>query len=299
MNLLNMKTIIILINILIFTYTSVAQVVANAGPDIHSCPDDPYADFIPIGGSPTAQFGTPPYTYEWSMEDIVAGGGCSYIFIQTDDVLDDITASNPTITDRYAANRISFFLKVTDAMGVESYDTCVVTFSNFVYNMTFFTYQINPGDSVLLNQPINITGGFPPLTYHWKPEDGLSATHFETAFWAKPNQTTFYYVTITDDMGCQATGTPYYNVVVNTTGINEAYEKESLQIYPNPTSDFLNISNIDLPIIKTTIYDLKGKKILDVDPQSRILDLQNLNSGIYIIHIQTVKNSIVKKFQKL
>ena len=32
-----------------------AQVVANAGPDYHSCPDDQNVDFISLGGSPTAQ----------------------------------------------------------------------------------------------------------------------------------------------------------------------------------------------------------------------------------------------------
>lgn len=295
-----MKTNFLIISILLFINLANAQVVANAGPNYHSCPDDPDVDFISLGASPTAQYGTPPYTYEWSMEDIIAGGGCSYVIIQTADVLEDIHASNPRITDRFAAERIEFYLKVTDANGTEAFDTCVVSFSNFVYNQTYFSYHINLGDSVLLDQPINVTGGVPPLTYHWQPEAGLSATQFESFFWAKPYQTTFYYVTITDAMGCEATGTPYYNVIVNTTGISEPEVETLLKIYPNPVSNFLNINNnTGESILKASIYDLQGKLIQQLDPNSSILDIQNLNAGLYLIQIQTIKNTIVHKIQKL
>ena len=295
-----MKTNFLLITIILFVNLANAQVVANAGPDYHSCPDDSDVDFISLGGSPTAQYGTPPYTYEWSMEDIIAGGGCSYIIIQTADVLEDIHSSNPRITDRFAADRIEFHLKVTDANGIEAFDTCVVSFSNFVYNQTYFSYHINPGDSVLLDQPINVTGGVPPLIYHWQPEAGLSATLFESFFWAKPSQTTFYYVTITDAMGCQATGTPYYNVIVNTTGISEIEDETLFKIYPNPVANFLNITNnTGESILKASIYDLQGKLVQQLKPNSCIIDIQNLNPGLYFIQIETMKSTILKKIQKL
>lgn len=293
-----MKTNFLFITFLLLINISYAQLVANAGPDYHSCPDDQNVDFISLGGSPTAQYGTPPYTYEWSMEDIIAGGGCSYIIIQTADVLEDIYASNPRITDRFAADRIEFYLKVTDALGNISYDTCIVSFSNFIYNQSYYSFHINIGDSVLLNQPINVTGGVPPLTYHWQPEEGLSATQFETAFWAKPSQTTFYYVTITDAMGCEATGSPYYNVVVNTTSVNESETK--LKIFPNPVDHFLNIQNENgTPIIKITIFDFQGRFIQQLNPNFSNFDFQHISPGLYFIQIQTIKSTIVQKIQKL
>jgi hypothetical protein len=209
-----MKFIIIILLSLFSLNKLNAQLIADAGPDFHSCQYDQNVDNIFIGGSPTAQFGTPPYTYQWNMEDIVLGGGCTYIIIQVNDVLDDIYAPNPRITDRFAAEQIPFYLTVTDALGNISKDTCIVTFSNFLHNQTFWTYHINLGDSILLFQNINVTGGVPPLTYQWQPSHGLTDTHIETGFWAKPSQSTFYYVTITDAMGCQAIGSPYYNVIM-------------------------------------------------------------------------------------
>ncbi len=295
-----MKTLFFLLCSILGVYSLNAQLIANAGSDKHSCQYDTNADLIPIGGSPTAQFGTPPYTYQWSIEPIVAGGGCSYIILQAGDLLDNIESSNPYITDRFAAPSIEFYLQVTDAAGAISYDTTVITFSNFVQTQTFFTYTINLGDSVLLNQEINISGGVPPLTYNWQPVTGLPFNNFESFFWAKPTQTTFYHVEITDAMGCQATGFPMYNVIVNGTGINESDEEIPLTIYPNPVHNTLNISNNNnVTILNTAIYDIQGKLIQQLDPSSSSIDLGYLAPGLYVIHFQTPTSTIVQKFQKM
>lgn len=295
-----MKKILILFAFTLSSYIVYSQVIANAGPDFHSCQYDQNVDNLIIGGSPTAQFGTPPYTYEWSMEDLVLGGGCTYIIIEVNDVLDDIFAPNPRITDRFAADRIPFFLTVTDALGNISKDTCVVTFSNFVHNQTFWTYHINLGDSILLFQNINVTGGVPPLTYQWQPTTGLTDTHIETGFWAKPTQSTSYYVTITDAMGCQAIGSPYYNVIINTVSV-EDYEKETpYLIYPNPVSDYIflkNIGNDKIDNIK--IFDMQGKLILYIKAPIQEIDISNYQSGSYVIQIESNQNRFQYKFTKI
>jgi hypothetical protein len=295
-----MKTLFFLLCSILGFYTLNAQLIANAGPDIHSCQYDSNADLISIGGSPSAQFGTPPYTYQWSIEPIVAGGGCSYIILQAGDLLDNIEASNPFITDRFAAPRIEFYLQVTDAVGTISFDTTVITFSNFIQSQTFYTYTIDLGDSVLLNQDINITGGVPPLTYSWQPEAGLLFNHFESFFWAKPTQTTFYHVEITDGMGCQATGFPMYNVIVNGTGINEIESENQFSIFPNPVHNTLNIrSNNNVTILRSAIYDIQGKLIQQIDTDSSPIDLSRLTPGLYFIQFQTPSSTIVQKFQKM
>jgi len=298
-NFTTMKTLFFLLCSILGVYSLNAQVIANAGPDKHSCQYDPNADLILIGGTPTAQSGTPPYTYEWSIEPIVAGGGCSYIILQAGDILDNIEGSNPYIIDRFAAPSIEFYLKVTDANGAVDYDTTVITFSNFVQSQTFYTYTINLGDSVLLNQEINITGGVPPLNYNWQPEAGLMFNHFETAFWAKPTQTTFYHVEITDAMGCQATGFPMYNVIVNGTGILESEAETPFTIFPNPVHNSLNIwNNSHENILRTTLFDLQGRLIQEFESNSSPIDLTPLTPGLYLIRIETSSNGYVYKLLK-
>lgn len=294
-----MKHIFFLLFLTITTSSLFAQVIAHAGPDFHSCQYDTNVDDLFIGGTPTAQLGTPPYTYEWVMDEIVIPGGCSYVLIHADDVLDDIHASNPRITDRFAAEQIPFYLTVTDALGNISHDTCVVSFSNFVHNQTFWTYQINLGDSILLNQDINLTGGIPPYTYQWHPADGLTDTLIETGFWAKPTQSTFYYATLTDAMGCQATGTPYYNVIVNTVAVSEFANRTPFTIYPNPVTNFIQIINLDNnEISNIKIFDIQGKLLQNINKEINTIDVSNYISGIYILQIESNQHRFQYKFSK-
>lgn len=295
-----MKNILILVILSLSSPTIFSQVIANAGPDFHSCQYDQNVDNLIIGGSPSAQFGTPPYTYQWSMEDIVLGGGCTYIIIQVNDVLDDIYTPNPRITDRFAAEQIPFFLTVTDALGNISKDTCLVSFSNFVHNQTFWTYHINLGDSILLFQNINVTGGVPPLTYQWQPTQGLTDSHIETGFWAKPNQSAFYYVTITDAMGCQAIGSPYYNVIINSVAIDEFQNSSSFSIYPNPVSDFLHVlNNENKEIDNVKIFDMQGKLLQNIEKEFKKIDVSNYLSGTYVLQLESKHSRFQFKFTKL
>lgn len=69
----------------------------------------------------------------------------------------------------------------------------------------------------------------------------------------------------------------------NITEVNNA----DIQIYPNPTSDFIHINCKDVPwCVSTpiTIYSLDGKLIKTVE-NSNIIDVRDLNEGIYLINI--------------
>ena len=62
---------------------------------------------------------------------------------------------------------------------------------------------------------------------------------------------------------------------------------KNLTIYPNPTSDFINIQSNNLKIENSTIYDLSGKRLL----QSKDLkiNVKYFPSGVYLIVIKTDK----------
>ncbi|SHI97677.1 Por secretion system C-terminal sorting domain-containing protein [Mesonia phycicola] len=70
----------------------------------------------------------------------------------------------------------------------------------------------------------------------------------------------------------------------------------SISIYPNPTSNFLNIESSVL-VDKICIYSLLGKKILENHPEkmSSSISLQGLQSGVYLVEIQ--KNNQTKVFK--
>ena len=70
----------------------------------------------------------------------------------------------------------------------------------------------------------------------------------------------------------------------------------ALGIYPNPTSDFINIISEDK--IKTiTVFDMTGK-IMDVKFADKKADVRNLQTGAYIISVETTKGKTTEKFIK-
>ena len=68
------------------------------------------------------------------------------------------------------------------------------------------------------------------------------------------------------------------------TGVDGVAElsASNIQVYPNPTSDFIYIENAEPQTI--TIYTLDGKLIKTVE-DTNIVDVRDLNEGVYLINI--------------
>ncbi len=100
------------------------------------------------------------------------------------------------------------------------------------------------------------------------------------------------YVIPTDpDKANSGTMGMFYQSVLQVLGVTEL-EKDNVQIYPNPTADFVHIKlNSKSKIENAQIYDLSGKLILQANLESEKLDLRSLPQGVYMI---IFKNSDIK-----
>ena len=80
-------------------------------------------------------------------------------------------------------------------------------------------------------------------------------------------------------------------------GAIDNLELNDLSIFPNPTSSFLTIRSNKL-ISPISIYDITGKLVLQnkVNSNEIILDISNLNSGLYFIKSNSQNSSIRKRF---
>lgn len=82
-------------------------------------------------------------------------------------------------------------------------------------------------------------------------------------------------------------------------GIDEASDN-IFNIYPNPFSNSLNIQNDNPHKTEYFIYDLSGRLLQDGSfLQSKIIDLKNLEEGVYIIQLQSQQGLESRKFVKL
>jgi uncharacterized repeat protein (TIGR01451 family) len=82
----------------------------------------------------------------------------------------------------------------------------------------------------------------------------------------------------------------------------DQFENGNFVFYPNPTSDFVTISlkNTENFISSIVVYDVVGKLILEIKPNTSIatetVNLSSVNPGIYFIEVTTDANlKVVKK----
>lgn len=86
----------------------------------------------------------------------------------------------------------------------------------------------------------------------------------------------------------------YKNGVTFGTTINNP-QKNSIQVYPNPTTHLLNISlQKEMKINDVAVYNMQGELLLQRDQFANPIDVYTLKPGSYIIEIHT-KNAILKE----
>ena len=91
----------------------------------------------------------------------------------------------------------------------------------------------------------------------------------------------------------------------NTTGLKSILNQDNIGLWPNPTSGIFNLSVQELGTVqKVSIYDALGN-LIDTKAYTNGLkssdsfDARNLNSGIYLIQIQTTNGVFSNKLNKV
>jgi len=118
----------------------------------------------------TVSGGTPPYTYQWS-------NGVPHSFIAN-------------------ASQGYYYLTVTDSKGCKAYD------STFIYEPTKLFVSIPDTIFLCKDSSVSITASVTGGTYPYYMQWNTGQT--QQTITVSPQQSTYYYVTVTDDNGCQA-----------------------------------------------------------------------------------------------
>ncbi|MBX2950068.1 MAG: T9SS type A sorting domain-containing protein [Crocinitomicaceae bacterium] len=101
-----------------------------------------------------------------------------------------------------------------------------------------------------------------------------------------------YAVMVTSPEGCTDTS---MCITINSVGINEMWDTELVNVYPNPAKEEINIqSTLDIQSVR--ILDLQGKELLQTKTDK--VNISSLSTGVYLIEIHTLKGIGTKKFIK-
>ena len=77
------------------------------------------------------------------------------------------------------------------------------------------------------------------------------------------------------------------------------YEVSDLVIYPNPAKEVINLeSKASLIDRVATVFDINGKRVLNVKLEENLLNVSTLNSGFYVLRIESEGRVVTRKFIK-
>lgn len=148
-----------------------------------------------------------------------------------------------------------------------------------------FTYTVN---GFTVNFDGSSTTGGAGLTYSWDFGDGNSATGVTTSNTYATGGNFNVTLTVTD-----ACGTDDTTIVAMSINLAETALGKSLQVYPNPTTDKVNVE-FDAPGSQNAtirVLELSGKEVLEIEANNingkykGTVDLKKLARGVYMIEI--------------
>jgi|GEM_PF-736582 len=211
--------------------------------------------------------GTAPYSYSWSSG-------------QTSSTLNNLSAGAYSVT-------------VEDANGCEGSDNTTVGTNTVQPSVT--TTVTNETAVGANDGSATATGssGTAPYTYSWSTnpvQTGATATNLDAGT---------YTVTLTDANGCAATATA---VVGTGVGIELPASISLLSIFPNPTTDVVNVQMElkEMQPVKIEWFNVLGESVIvreftKVQAVTERFSLGMLPEGMYMVRITAGKESVTSR----
>lgn len=209
--------------------------------------------------------GTPPYSY------LCLSNG------QTTMVYEDLCAGN-------------YAVRVADSLGC--YETTQVFLSE---NSPIYPIITQVDGGLLVSEPTNDipNSGTPPYSYQWYDESGILVG--ETSQLLSLDKLGTYYVEVTDSFNCKGISADF---VVSSVDINFVDELQ-FNIFPNPVSDYLNLTYLNNDKISWTISDNLARILMKGDfVKSDKINVQSLNNGVYFICLKKDNKEVIFKIIK-
>ncbi len=203
------------------------------------------------------------------------------------------TQQNPTHT--YATpGTYTVCLIVSDSCGIDTVCnpvviSCPAPAPGFTYNavgsVTNFTNTTTAGGGI--------------IGYLWDFGDGNTSTVQDPQHTYAADGTYTVCLTVTDTCGTDST---CQTITIIGTGIDRNALEQTLNVYPNPAKDVLQVAlsysgtkNLSIKMVDLTGKTVMHKTMTNANAQLITLNTSTLSEGIYILHVNTNNESVARK----
>jgi hypothetical protein len=220
-----------------------------------------------------------------SSTSITASGANTYVWMPGNMSGSNVTV-NPTTTTTYTVTG-------TSSAGC----TGTASVSVIVNNLPSVTYLQSPTNVCINWQVFGLSTANPQGGVY--SGTGVNGTNFDPAVAGVGTHTVTY--TYTDINGCSNSAAQ--QITVNAcAGVNDLSAPFSLETFPNPFSEELNVIVLNAEgKISAGIFDLLGEELISVPASgngSFTVNTSGLSSGFYLLQVKAGNSVVVKKLLK-
>jgi hypothetical protein len=155
---------------------------------------------------------------------------------------------------------------------------------------------INSGTLVNFSSVID-AGGSSPI-YQWKKNGIDIGTNSPTYSDNLLNNGDTIICELISDVACAAGDSSASNslifIVNSVSGIEDYYTDNSIIVYPNPSKKEIFIKS-NSSVVKADIIDITGRNTKTLKVENNRINIESLSSGTYMLKLDYVGKSIVKK----
>lgn len=220
-----------------------------------------------------------------SIDFEVVGGVPTYSFDWEDEISDDNSAED-LMPGTYSVT-------ITDVNNCVFSSSFEITETPVLQASGGSTADSGSGDGVAW---VDVIGGTPPYTLNWVDAD-MQTTDTVSNLIAGT-----YVVLITDANNCTLTATVEVDMMSNVDGITAL---ESLDIFPNPTADLVQIQWVleQSEMVEVSLWNSLGQRVevfssLEGRQQHLELDLSDYANGVYWLRMEVDGNWLSRKVVK-
>jgi len=188
------------------------------------------------------------------------------------------------IEGNYYSSSTSFPYTYTSSLGCDS----IVIYDIIVSSLPSFSIT-NDGTSINLGESVNLAvmPGISGTTYSWDPPEGLSCLFCQNPI-ASPEESTWYYVTVTNSSGCQSTDSVYIEVDASSN----IYVPNVFSPNEDGNNDYYFVRGKGIKQFNLAIYNRWGQKVFESETIEKgwdgTKDGSILNQGVFVYKLHVV-----------